>query len=126
MGERYPSPKQSTGSWESIAHIAEEEQLGRWNTIGVRCNPTLAYVNSPIRKELAQMIVGPAVAEPEFEYLSVQLLDQKMAHIAATGAQAVVAPNPGCSMQLAYGARRKGMPLQQLHVVDLLDKAYGG
>ncbi len=58
--------------------------------------------------------------------VSVQLLDQKMAHIAATGAQAVVAPNPGCSMQLAYGARRKGMPLQQLHVVDLLDKAYGG
>jgi glycolate dehydrogenase iron-sulfur subunit len=58
--------------------------------------------------------------------VSVQLLDQKMAHIAATGAQAVVAPNPGCSMQLAYGARRKRMPLQQLHVVDLLDKAYGG
>ncbi|HYW86620.1 MAG TPA: heterodisulfide reductase-related iron-sulfur binding cluster [Chloroflexota bacterium] len=58
--------------------------------------------------------------------VSVQLLDQKMAHIAATGAQTVVAPNPGCSMQLAYGARRKGMPLQQLHVVDLLDKAYGG
>jgi glycolate oxidase iron-sulfur subunit len=58
--------------------------------------------------------------------VSVQLLDQKMAHIAATGAQAVVAPNPGCSMQLAYGARRRGMPLQQLHVVDLLDKAYDG
>jgi glycolate oxidase iron-sulfur subunit len=58
--------------------------------------------------------------------VSIQLLDQKMEHIAATDAQAVVAPNPGCSMQLAYGARRKGMPLQQLHVVDLLDKAYGG
>jgi len=58
--------------------------------------------------------------------VSVQLLDQKMAHIAATGAQAVDSSYPGCSMQLAYGDRRKGMPLQQLHVVDLLDKAYGG
>jgi len=57
--------------------------------------------------------------------VSTQLLDQKMEHLLATGARAVVAPNPGCSMQLAYGARRKGVELQQLHVVDLLDRAYG-
>ncbi|HET6319314.1 MAG TPA: heterodisulfide reductase-related iron-sulfur binding cluster [Chloroflexota bacterium] len=57
--------------------------------------------------------------------VSVQLLDQKMDEIRATGAQAVVAPNPGCSMQLAYGAQRAGMSLKQLHVVDLLDRAYG-
>jgi glycolate oxidase iron-sulfur subunit len=57
--------------------------------------------------------------------VSVQLLDQKMDEIKATGAQAVVAPNPGCSMQLAYGAQRAGLSLKQLHVVDLLDRAYG-
>jgi glycolate oxidase iron-sulfur subunit len=56
--------------------------------------------------------------------ISVQLLDQKMSSIAATGATAVVAPNPGCTMQLVYGARRRGMDLQLFHVVDLLDKAY--
>jgi hypothetical protein len=28
-------------------------------------------------------------------------------------------------MQLAYGARRRGADLQLLHVVDLLDRAYG-
>ena len=37
---------------------------------------------------------------------------------------AVVAPNPGCTMQLAYGARRRGVDLELLHVVDLLDRAY--
>lgn len=58
--------------------------------------------------------------------VSVQLLDEKMENVVATGAAAVVAPNPGCSMQLAYGARRKGIAMQQLHVVDLLDRAYGG
>jgi glycolate oxidase iron-sulfur subunit len=57
--------------------------------------------------------------------ISVQLLDQKMDNVLATGAEAVVAPNPGCSMQLAYGARRKNAPIKQLHVVDLLDRAYG-
>ncbi len=55
-----------------------------------------------------------------------KLLDQKMASIASTGATTVVAPNPGCTMQIAYGARRHDMNLQLTHVVDLLDRAYGG
>jgi len=57
--------------------------------------------------------------------VSTQLLDQKMEQVLATGAKTVVAPNPGCSMQLAYGARRSGVSLELLHVVDLLDRAYG-
>jgi glycolate dehydrogenase iron-sulfur subunit len=57
--------------------------------------------------------------------VSVELLEQKMDHLLATGATGVVAPNPGCTMQLAYGARRRGAELQFFHVVDLLDRAYG-
>lgn len=56
--------------------------------------------------------------------ISVELLEQKMDNLLATGASAVVAPNPGCTMQLAYGARRRGVDLQFFHVVDLLDRAY--
>jgi glycolate dehydrogenase iron-sulfur subunit len=57
--------------------------------------------------------------------ISVQLLEQKMDNLLATGATGVVAPNPGCTMQLAYGAQRRGVDLQFFHVVDLLDRAYG-
>jgi glycolate oxidase iron-sulfur subunit len=57
--------------------------------------------------------------------VSVRVLSQKMENFLRTGAQGVVAPNPGCSMQLAYGARRAGADLEQYHVVDLLDMAYG-
>src|SRR5262245_52955570 len=57
--------------------------------------------------------------------VSMRVLDEKMDNLVATGASAVVAPNPGCSMQLAYGARRRGVELRQFHVVDLLDRAYG-
>jgi glycolate oxidase iron-sulfur subunit len=56
--------------------------------------------------------------------VSVKVLDEKMDNVLATGATAVVAPNPGCTMQLAYGARRRGANLQLYHVVDLLDMAY--
>jgi len=41
----------------------------------MRRNPALANVDSPIRKELAQMVVGPAVAEPELEHVPIQLCD---------------------------------------------------
>ena len=57
--------------------------------------------------------------------LSMRVLEEKMDNILATGVTAVVAPNPGCTMQLAYGARRRGVDLELLHVVDLLDRAYG-
>ena len=56
--------------------------------------------------------------------LSGQILDWKMPEVAKTGAQILVAPNPGCAMQIAYGARKHGIDLEVVHVVDLLDRAY--
>ena len=57
--------------------------------------------------------------------MSQELLREKMAAIAQTGAQAVIAPNPGCMLQLRYGAKRYGPPVQVFHLMDLLERAYG-
>jgi glycolate oxidase iron-sulfur subunit len=57
--------------------------------------------------------------------LSLRVLDEKMDRVLATAATTVIASNPGCTMQLAYGARRRGVALDLVHVVDLLDRAYG-
>jgi glycolate oxidase iron-sulfur subunit len=57
--------------------------------------------------------------------MSQELLQEKMRSIAATGAAAVVAPNPGCMLQLRYGARRYGPAVEVFHLMDLLDRAYG-
>jgi glycolate oxidase iron-sulfur subunit len=56
--------------------------------------------------------------------LSMQILQPKIGHIASTRAQVIVAPNPGCAMQLAAGCRRAGLDVEVAHVVDLLDEAY--
>jgi glycolate oxidase iron-sulfur subunit len=56
--------------------------------------------------------------------LSMQILEPKLEHLAETGAEVVVAPNPGCAMQLAAGCRRRGLNVEVAHVVDLLDQAY--
>jgi glycolate oxidase iron-sulfur subunit len=56
--------------------------------------------------------------------LSSQILDWKMPHIEKTKAAVVVAPNPGCAMQIAHGARQRGLDVEVAHVVDLLDRSY--
>jgi Fe-S oxidoreductase len=45
---------------------------------------------------------------------------------AATRAEAVVAPNPGCMLQLSFGARTFGPSVRVYHLMDLLDHAYSG
>jgi hypothetical protein len=47
------------------------------------CYPTVADVDFPIREQLAQVVVGPTIAEPELKHLPVQLLDQAGRHIEA-------------------------------------------
>ena len=56
--------------------------------------------------------------------MSQQLLQEKMPTITATGAEAVVAPNPGCMLQLRYGAQKYGPNVKVYHLMDLLDRAY--
>ncbi|HEY7347408.1 MAG TPA: heterodisulfide reductase-related iron-sulfur binding cluster [Ktedonobacterales bacterium] len=53
-----------------------------------------------------------------------KLLDRKMGHIENTGAQVVATGNPGCMMQIAYGASQRDLPIQALHPIQLLDEAY--
>lgn len=61
------------------------------------------------------------LTQPE---MSQELLKDKMNSIAATSAPAVVAPNPGCMLQIQYGARRYGPALSVFHLMELLDRAY--
>ena len=52
--------------------------------------------------------------------LSKELLDRKMADVAATGASIVVSANPGCLLQLAWGAKRTGSEVKVKHVTQLV------
>jgi glycolate oxidase iron-sulfur subunit len=64
------------------------------------------------------MLTQPAMAT--------QLLDTKMADIGSTGATTIVTANPGCMMQLDRGARRAKYRADIMHVIELIDEAYGG
>jgi len=55
-----------------------------------------------------------------------RLLRRKVRNVVATKAQAVVTANPGCILQIQAGLRTQGHELPVLHLVEILDRAYGG
>lgn len=59
----------------------------------------------------------------QFE-LSMQLLARKMDNVAATNAEMIVAGNPGCLIQVAHGVQQRGLRMEAVHLVDLLDRSY--
>ena len=61
------------------------------------------------------------IVEPAY---SQRILEEKMRAVIRTGADLLVAPNPGCLLQLAAGLRARGVPMETCHVVDLLDRSY--
>jgi glycolate oxidase iron-sulfur subunit len=56
--------------------------------------------------------------------MSQRVLDEKLAAVAASGADRLVTGNAGCQMQIGAGALLCGLPLQLCHPVELLDESY--
>ncbi|MBI2951631.1 (Fe-S)-binding protein, partial [bacterium] len=56
--------------------------------------------------------------------MSLRILDEKMRHVRATGADILVTGNPGCLIQLRAGVRRAGLRMEVLHTMELLERAY--
>jgi len=56
--------------------------------------------------------------------LSQEVLNEKLMHIAESGAEVLATGNPGCHMQIAAGAKLAGLPLRVCHPVELLDESY--
>jgi glycolate oxidase iron-sulfur subunit len=58
--------------------------------------------------------------------MSMQILASKMKSVNATDATIVATTNPGCLLQIEAGVRMHGKEQKVMHVVELLDRAYGG
>jgi glycolate oxidase iron-sulfur subunit len=61
------------------------------------------------------------LTQPE---MSRRLLERKMQHIAAVDPDVIATGNPGCLLQLGWGAKRAGLRAEVLHPIELLDRAY--
>lgn len=57
--------------------------------------------------------------------MAMALLEKKMANANGTKAEIIASANPGCLLQLQAGVRLHGSGQRVLHVMEVLDEAYG-
>ncbi len=110
-------------TYQDACHLAHAQRITQQPRDLLRRIPGVDL----IEMENAGLCCGAAglytVSQPE---MSRRLLERKVRAILDTKADVVVSSNPGCMMQVQAGLRRAGSSVRVLHLVDLLDEAYGG
>lgn len=115
-------PINLTVTYQDPCHLAHGQKIRRQPRELLRAIPGLKLVEM----EGADRCCGSAgIYNLTHAGMSQQLLKEKMHFVSATNADAIVAPNPGCMLQLRYGAQHYGPNLPVYHLMDLLDRAYG-
>jgi glycolate oxidase iron-sulfur subunit len=115
-------PVEMTMTYQDPCHLAHGQR--------VRAQPRTLLQSIPglklVEMEGSDRCCGSAgIYNLTHSQMSQQLLEEKMQSVAATHVDAVVAPNPGCMLQLRYGAQRYGPTVKVYHLMDLLDRACG-
>ena len=118
MGHLEPIDQAVT--YQDPCHLAHGQRVRAQPRALLAAIPGLKFVEM----EASDRCCGSAgiynITHPE---MSQKLLREKMKFIAETRAQTVIAPNPGCMLQLSYGARRYGPSIKVVHLMELLDWA---
>jgi glycolate oxidase iron-sulfur subunit len=119
VGELGPVPMIVT--YQDPCHLAHGQRVRNQPRELLRAIPGLKLVEL----EGADRCCGSAgIYNITHTGMSRDLLAKKMQSVAATKAEALVAPNPGCMLQLRYGGRAFGPDLPVYHLMDLLELSY--
>jgi glycolate oxidase iron-sulfur subunit len=108
-------------TYQDPCHLAHGQGVRRQPRDLLRRIPGLELVELPGSDRCCGSAGIYNIVQPEY---SRRILDEKMDALASTGAEMVVAPNPGCMLQLAAGVRARGAHVEVRHLLDLLDRAY--
>ena len=112
---------EARATYQDSCHLANAQRITDAPRELLRSIPGLELVEMEGAAQCCGAGGTYTVTQREF---SLRLLDARMDVIAATGAQIVATANPGCVLQLDYGARIQGAELAVRYVTDLLDEAY--
>jgi glycolate oxidase iron-sulfur subunit len=115
------APLTLTVTYQDPCHLAHGQRVRRQPRALLQAIPGIKFVEM----EGSDRCCGSAgIYNITHSEISQELLKEKMQLVAATQADAVVAPNPGCMLQLRYGAQQYGPKVKVFHLMDLLDRAY--
>ncbi|WP_248960288.1 (Fe-S)-binding protein [Sphaerisporangium perillae] len=121
VAERHPLPV--TVAYHDACHLAHAQ--------GIRAQPRalLATIPGLRLREVpdAAMCCGSAGTYNLFQPLAARDLgDRKAEQVLSVGADLLVSANPGCTMQIAAAARRRGERIRVAHTAEVLDASLRG
>ena len=116
-------PLEITVAYHDACHLGHAQRVKQ------QPRQLLSAITGITVREIAEgeICCGSAGVYNIFEGLAAaQLGDRKAGNVAATGAQLLIAANPGCTMQIASALERLGTPMPTLHTIELLDASIQG
>jgi glycolate oxidase iron-sulfur subunit len=117
-----PTPTTTTTvTYHDSCHLCHGQKITAQPRTLLRGIPGLKLVDLPESSWCCGSAGVYNLTQPE---MAGELLQRKINHIKATGAQVVATANPGCLLQLINGARAEGLDLRVAHPVTLLAEAY--
>ena len=118
-----PSPNQPalTVTYHESCHLAHGQKITAPPRQLLRAIPNLKLVELPESNWCCGSAGIYNITQPE---MANQLLDRKLNHIRATGADMVAMANSGCLLQVINGARQQGLSVRVAHPITLLAEAY--
>jgi len=113
-------PLPLTVTYHDACHLAHGQRLRQEPRALLRRIPGLTLLELPdsdlcCGSAGVYNLLEPAIAR--------DLLERKLACIAATGARVIAAANPGCLLQIAAGCQARGLDVEIVHPVELLARA---
>ena len=117
-----PGELRATVAYDDPCHLIHGQKISAQPRALLAAVPGLTLV--PLAE--ADWCCGSAgtynVTQPD---LARRLGHRKAEHVKGSGAEMVVTANPGCQMQIEAALRREGSRIPVVHLMDLLDRAYG-
>ncbi|MEE8396349.1 MAG: heterodisulfide reductase-related iron-sulfur binding cluster [bacterium] len=109
-------------AYDDPCHLLHAQKVGQPPRNLLAKVPGLELVTLPEADRCCGSAGSYSLTQPE---MSAQVLERKMEHIAACGAEVVATGNPGCVLQIRLGVKNRGLKVEVIHPIQLLARAYG-
>ncbi len=110
-----------TVTYHEACHLCHGQKIAAQPRQMLRAIPNLTLVELPESTWCCGSAGIYNLIQPE---MAGDLLERKLKHIEATGAEVVATGNPGCLLQILNGARQRNLSLRVVHPITLLAEAY--
>ena len=107
-------------TYHDPCHLSRHERVTEEPRELLRRIPGVEFVELPEADWCCGGAGSYGVEHPE---TSKRILDRKMEALQRTGAEILVTSCPACMIQLGYGVRSRGMPVEVLHVSQVVERS---